>query len=230
MREELGPFVLESALAADLRLLLRGPGAQRGQALFRIGPTLRAMCGIAATDSAADAVIAVAEWLRGRITSLDSEQLRECGLIAFGLHQDARSPTLLGRVRSVEEYLGRSEDTARRRVQTVVTQVARTTTEADSIVHQLRQHVDEWIDMRFVLSDGSSVRARCFLIAAVCPADQPPDKVYAIARFDTGPDTVASPNTAGRPRRARTPGPETVAAIPAVRVRDVHPLTAPPPK
>ncbi len=62
----LEPQVLESALVADLRLVMRGPGAQRGQGMSMIGPALRAMCGIAANDRPGDAVMAVAAWLQVR--------------------------------------------------------------------------------------------------------------------------------------------------------------------
>lgn len=48
------------ALAEDLRVFMRGPGAQFGQDGARIGPALRPVCGIAASDAPAEAVDAVA--------------------------------------------------------------------------------------------------------------------------------------------------------------------------
>lgn len=197
------PFAMVdlAALAGDLRLLMRGPGAQPGQDMSRIGPALRLMCGIAATDRVADAVDAAAAWLRTRVTSLGSDE-RACASLAFGLDEGARFPGARARLAAAAEYLGRSEDTARRHAASAITLLARTAPPRGSIPLQLRRHAGSWIHLGFVADDTYAVvTARCFLMAVSRDLGQP-DKVYA--------------NVFG----ARS---GDVLAIPAVRVRHVSP-------
>jgi hypothetical protein len=207
------PFgaVSEPALVADLRLLLGGPGVQSGQDMARIGPALRMMCGIASSDSAADAVSAIAAWLRPRIQALSADG-RRCALLAFGLHETVRDLNRGARFAALADQLGRGPDTARRRMAAVISEIARATTPGQSIPLQLRACAGTWVDLGMAQDrqDGSRavVTACCFLVAAVRPVDQR-DKVYALIRF--------------------TSHHRVLTAVPAVRVRHVTPASHPGP-
>jgi hypothetical protein len=226
--DRVDPFgaVSEPALAADLRLLMRGPGARSGQDRSRIGPALRTMCGIASSDSTADAIAAVAAWLHTRISTLGSDTQRTYALLAFGLDESALLPWARLRLAVGAENLGQSVDTARRAALAAVTAIAGTTTPSQSVPLQLRRHSGSWIDLgiapgtttpdnapidrrhdRHDDSHGGGhdvLTARCFLIVVARPVDQW-DKVYAVIHYQTR-HHVAS-------------------AIPAVRVRHVTPVS-----
>lgn len=202
----LEPATLESALRADLHHLMSGPGAQRSQDASRIGPMLRHMCGIAATDLAtgpADAIMAVAAWLRTRIATLDSESQRTCGAFVFGLDEQARFPKLLTRREAAAQRLSCSLPTISRHTTAAITLIARTTAPEDSVLYRLRQHAGLWVELHYVPGTDAAVReARCLLIDSTSLLDWP-DKVYALVRFGTD-------------NRA-------VTAIPALWVRQVTP-------
>jgi hypothetical protein len=197
---------LRPILAAELRSLMRGPGARVGQDLSRVGPVLREMCGIAPNDAADDALAALAAWLRARISQLDSEDVRICVSSALGLHESFDLPSTTARVRTTAQQLRYGVNTVWRRVDAGIASLAAGTTPADSVLHQLREHTNSPVELGHVLGARAEVRiARCFLIAAIQPPDQP-NKVYALVRD-----------------KERT---GAVSAIPAVRVRHV---TAVPP-
>jgi hypothetical protein len=199
------PVDLE-ALADDLRVLMRGPGAQAGQDMSRIGPALRAMCGIAASDHAADAIDAAAAWLRARAAALESDE-RILVLLAAGLHEAAPFRGARARLAVAANYLGRSELTARRHTAAALGVLARTTSPHESIPLQLRRSAGRWVRIGFVANEsGAVVVVRCFLVAVSRVVDQP-DKVYADVRLATSSGEVL--------------------AVPAVRVRHVSPAPQP---
>ncbi len=197
---------LESGLVTDLRLLMHGPGAGPGQELSQIGAALRWMCGIAPTDSAEDALAAVAAWLRPRIDQLDSDELKVCVGAALGLDdsaEPAESSNPTARVRSTAQHLQYGVNTVWRRVNTGIEALAARVTPANSVLYQLYEHANGAIELIHVPDQGGEARAaRCFLIAALHPRDLPPGKVYALVRDVDGPGAVS--------------------AIPAVRVRHVR--------
>ena len=193
--------VLRPALVAELRLLMRGPGVRVGQDLSRIGPILRVMCGIAPGDSIEDAIAALAAWLRARIGRLISEELRKCTAAVLGLNEDSQLPNPSARMIAIGRQLGYGRTSVRRRVEAGIASLAGNITPADSVLHQLGEHVSMLVELGYIPATGGEVRvARCFLIAALRPMDQP-NKVYALVRDDDRPGTVS--------------------AIPAVRVRHV---------
>jgi hypothetical protein len=207
--------VLESALVADLRLLMHGPGARPGQELSKVGAVLRWMCGIAPTDSAEDALAAVADWLRAQLDRLDDDEVKVCVGAALGLDDSAESaesakssyPT--ARVRATAQRLQYGVNTVWRRVNLGFEALAGRVTRADSVLHQLGEHANGAIELGYVPEQGGEVRvARCFLIAALHPRDLPAGKVYALVREVDGPGAVS--------------------AIPAVRVRHVHAVSSGP--
>lgn len=213
LTERVDPFaaVSEVELADDLRLLMRGPGAQPGQAMTKVGPALRKLCGIASSDGATDAIGAVAAWLRSRISSLDSDAQRMCALVAFGLDETAQFPAARARLAAAAERLERSVDTARRCAMAAITAMARSSMPGQSVPLQLRRYAGGWVELGIASDDGHTVlTARCFLVAAARPIDQA-DKVYAIIHFGT--------HHSGTHRAAF--------AIPAVRVRHVQPTSYP---
>jgi hypothetical protein len=209
------------------------------------------MCGIATSDHADAAVMAVAAWLQARIASLGSEELRMCCSIAFGLRQESRAPSLLPRLTVVAEKLGHTVQTARRRVEAAIVLIARSTTPNHAVPYQLRQHADGWVELSFVsyngrndrdtdkrsdtgsdsgddgCDDGETVQSvRCFLIAVTRPMDQP-DRDYALVRRpDTAVDTPIGAATGTAAGAAVGAAVGAVAAIPVVWVRQVR--SAPP--
>jgi hypothetical protein len=184
--------VLQPALATDLRVLMRGPGAQVGQGLSRIGPTLRVMCGIAPNDSADDAIAAVAAWLHARIARLDSEELRICVSSVFGLHEAAQLPSASARVNATAQQLQYGATSVWRRVDTGIASIAASTTPADSVLHQLHEHANSAVELGHVLGAREEMRiTKCFLITALHLIDQP-GKIYALVRHVDRPDTVAA--------------------------------------
>lgn len=232
------PFgvVSELALADDLRLLMRGPGAQPGQHMSRIGPALRTMCGIASSDSPVDAVEAVAAWLRARISSLDSDAQRTYAVFAFGLDERAQLPWARPRLLVAADHLGRSYAVARRHVMNAITVIAGTTRPSQSVPVQLRSHSDSWVDLGIAhgnnhhdshessgvsgqVGSQSVLTTRCFLLAVARPADQQ-DKVYAIVRSSS--DHEATDETDDEANDEANDGVAT--AIPAVWVRHVTPV------
>ncbi len=199
---------LESGLVADLRLLMRGPGARPTQKLSKVGLVLRFMCGIAPNDSAEDALPAVAAWLRAQLDRLDDGELKVCVGAAFGLDDSADASNSTARVISIAEELQYGVNTVWRRVHSGLEALAAGVTLDDSVLYQLYEHANGAVELGHV-PDHDEVRvARCFLIAALHPMDQPAGKVYALVRDVDGPGAVS--------------------AIPAVRVRHVHAVSSGP--
>jgi hypothetical protein len=172
--DQVDPFgaVSESALETDLHLLMRGPGARPGQDMSRIGPALRTMCGIAASDSPADAIAAVAAWLRARISALGSERHRIYASLAFGLDETALLPWARNRLAATAESLGHSVDTARRAALAAVTTIARATTPNQSVPLQLRRHSGSWIDLGMAI--GATPRPEPDARLGAKPDPRPP--------------------------------------------------------
>jgi len=189
--------------------------------MARIGPALRMMCGIASSDSSADAVAAVAAWLHGRIATLASETQRMCMLLVFGLHETTRVRHVHERLTTAATWLGKTERTARRYSDAAIATIAATTPPSQSIPLQLRGHVGGWVDLgvaqdtrydrsnNVTFKDSDVVRrvdgeyvvtTRCFLIAVARYPD-PTDRILAVVRFGTNPRVAT--------------------AVPAVRVRHV---------
>ena len=167
------------ALAGDLRVLRRGPGAQPGQDMSRIGPALRTMCGIASSDRAADAVAAVAAWLRARVSTLDSATQRRCATLVFGLDETAQYAQTGARVAAGAGRLGVNEKTVRRHTDAAITAIAAATPPGQSLPRQLRGHTGSWIDLGIAQDEGTD------------PKHDASDNTSRDTRRDTGRGTGA---------------------------------------
>ncbi len=140
--------------------------------------------------------MAVAAWLRARIATLGSKDLRVCSSFVFGLHEGSRFPELASRKEAAAQYLGCSVSTVWRRADAAITLLTKSTTSQDSVLFQLGQHRGTWVELHYLHGEdedeGEDVRgALGFLIDSIPLLDWP-DKVYALVRFGTEPRTVAA--------------------------------------
>ncbi len=110
-------------LAAELKTLRKGRGIFVPQIGERVGPMLRAACGVVAGDSAGDMRRKVTARLEEHAAGLPQD-LQISVLAALAIHPDARLPFYQDRIRWVARYLNRDERTARRRVDDGIGQLA----------------------------------------------------------------------------------------------------------
>ncbi|MCE6998026.1 hypothetical protein LZG04_24970 [Saccharothrix sp. S26] len=106
-------------LAADLRRLRRGRGAQAPRLADEVGPALRALCGVRDTDSHAVVREKVRVTLRGWSEALPVD-LRAVFVVALALDVDVEGKFLGDRERSLAVGLHRDVRTIRRRVEEAI--------------------------------------------------------------------------------------------------------------
>ncbi|MFE9745254.1 hypothetical protein ACFYOT_10150 [Saccharothrix saharensis] len=111
--------VSPAGLAADLRRLRRGRGAQAARLGDEVGPALRALCGVRDTDSHAAVREKVRTTLRGRSERLPVD-LRAVFVAALALDVDVAGKFLGDRERSLAAALHRDVRTVRRRVEEAI--------------------------------------------------------------------------------------------------------------
>ncbi|MFJ6671982.1 hypothetical protein ACIQMJ_12815 [Actinosynnema sp. NPDC091369] len=111
--------VSPAGLAADLRRLRRGRGAQAARLGDEVGPALRALCGVRDTDSHAAVREKVRATLRGWSEGLPVD-LRAVFVAALALDVDVAGKFLGDRERSLAVALHRDVRTVRRRVEEAI--------------------------------------------------------------------------------------------------------------
>ena len=110
-------------LIGELKSLRKGRGVLAGQVEKRVGPALRAACGITERDTPWAVRRKVRIWLTDLIGRLP-EDLRRPTMIAFALDSDVRLPLYQDRVHWFAEHVDRDPRTVRRRVDVAIDQLA----------------------------------------------------------------------------------------------------------
>ncbi|WP_328450033.1 MULTISPECIES: hypothetical protein [unclassified Amycolatopsis] len=117
-------MVLKAAeVVGELKILRKGRGIFTTPLGERVGPALRAICGIVEDDDQAE----VRRKLSGRLLPLVGalpEDLKIVLLAAFALHESARKPFYQERVRWAASTLQRDDRTVRRRIDEGIEQIA----------------------------------------------------------------------------------------------------------
>ncbi|MGW5740753.1 hypothetical protein [Amycolatopsis sp. NPDC003861] len=102
-------------LVAELKTVRKGRGLQASRLHDRVGPCLRAACGVVE----ADGMVAIRAKVSGRLSELAEqlpEDLRLAALAAFAITPEARQPLYQERVKWAAERVDRDPRTVRRRV------------------------------------------------------------------------------------------------------------------
>lgn len=105
----------DEELVRELKSLRKGRGVHAGRIGERIGPTLRALCGVTHDDGP----VAIREKLVARLTGLAQqlpEDMRLATVAAFGLTAEVRMPLYQDRVGWAAPRIDRDARTVRRRV------------------------------------------------------------------------------------------------------------------
>ncbi|MGH3437848.1 MAG: hypothetical protein ACRDRN_15450 [Sciscionella sp.] len=110
-------------LVLELKTLRKGRGIHAGQMEGRVGPALRAICGVADGDNSTEIRTKVANLLRRLTVSLPND-LRVAALAAFALEDGVGMQFYQDRVRWVANHLSRDERTARRRIDEGIDEIA----------------------------------------------------------------------------------------------------------
>jgi hypothetical protein len=110
-------------LVAELKTLRKGRGIQAPHILDRIGPAIRAICGISENDDAASVRQKVAARLRDLSARLPPD-LQIGVTAAFGLDETLHTPFYKDRLRWAEGELERNTRTVRRRIDDAIVQLA----------------------------------------------------------------------------------------------------------
>jgi hypothetical protein len=177
-------------LVRELKTLRKGRGLLVGQIGERIGPALRAACGVADGDGPAE----IRRKVAGRLESLASglpEDLRVAAMAAFAIDRDARLPFYQERVRWAAERLRRDDRTARRRIDEAIDRIAELAASSDALTLEmsttgwhtdklrislvLDQVVPEVFELRRVVADrdGLSELELAMTLTAGPKRDQP---------------------------------------------------------
>ncbi|MFC4080113.1 hypothetical protein [Amycolatopsis samaneae] len=117
----------------ELKLVRKGRGVFADDLGDRVGPALRALCGIADGEDVAEIRRKLSTWLRGPIAQLPTD-LRITLLAAYGLHSQAQRQFLRDRVLWVAEELERDERTINRRIKEGTQRVAELAVQSEPAV------------------------------------------------------------------------------------------------
>lgn len=133
-------------LAAELRALRKGRGAQKPNIQEQVGPALRELCGISESDDAA----AIRHKVTSRLADLARElpqDLRLAAVAALGLQEDTQQQFLKDRVRWLADRQQRDGRTIRRRIDQAMSLLAEVAT---SDIHaEPRKENRGWHTRRF---------------------------------------------------------------------------------
>jgi hypothetical protein len=130
-------------LIRELKSLRKGRGLFAGRVEERIGPTLRAECGV----TAGDRLVVIRQKVAARLTELADQlpmDLRLATLAAFAIDAEARMPLYQDRVYWAATRIDRNPRTVRRRVDEAIYQLAELATVASrDDVPAERWHTDK---------------------------------------------------------------------------------------
>jgi hypothetical protein len=129
-------------LVRELKLLRKGRGLLVGR-VERVGLSLRKVCGVVATDTAADIRRKVGERIAFLVNNLPAD-LQLAVTAAFGIHPDARQPFYKDRIQWAAEQLGRDERTVRRRVDVGIEALAELAASGTSVTADLVEVLPRW--------------------------------------------------------------------------------------
>jgi hypothetical protein len=104
-----------AALVRELKTLRKGRGLYVRQISERVGPTLRQVCNVLASDGPAEIRRKVSDQLETLAGALP-EDLNTAIMAAFAINPEARLPFYQDRVRWTADHLQRDDRTARRRI------------------------------------------------------------------------------------------------------------------
>ncbi|WP_410641175.1 hypothetical protein [Amycolatopsis sp. lyj-346] len=110
-------------LVRELKTLRKGRGLQASRLPDRVGPALRAACGVAEPDG----MVTIRAKVSDRLAELSSqlpEDLRLAALAAFAITPEARQPLYQDRVRWAAARVDRDPRTVRRRVDEAIDSLA----------------------------------------------------------------------------------------------------------
>ncbi|RKT52832.1 hypothetical protein [Saccharothrix australiensis] len=128
-------------LVRELKSLRKGRGVLAGGIADRVGPTLRAACGVTEDDEPGAIRRKVTDTiseLAGRLP----EDLHRATLVAFAIHEEARLPLYQDRVQWVAVRMDRDPRTVRRRVDEAIDHLAELA--ADAVGEQSDRRPGGW--------------------------------------------------------------------------------------
>lgn len=184
-------------LVAELRLLRKGRGVHASRAEQRIGPALRAACGIADSTQCPEVATRVSDWLRDRIALLPPD-LRICALAAFALHESVRLQFYRERVAWVARHLDRDFRTARRRIDRAIDLLVEMALFPDVDADTLRGYRDRPVALTASLCEvrePNTVEYRCHVLTVAHDPDDPNRLLAVIELLDDTRHTIVIPIT-----------------------------------